>query len=389
MTLTIAVAGAGLGGLATAAELHRNGFHVQVYERGRRLREQGVGMHLGPNAVRLLLRRGHGPRLRTAAVRPQALEVRAFHDGSLLTRQEMGAGWERRFGAPYLTVHRGDLHRMLGAGLPGRQVHTGVELTGYEEDRDGVRLRFADGGEARADVLIGADGVHSVVRRAITGGEQPVYSGNVALRWLADADLVPELDPGQMYMFAGPAGRVLAYPVCGGSAFTCVVVVPRAAPADESWTSAATLDELRAAVAGWAEPVQQLASAAREVRSWALFDRDPLPRWSTARTTLLGDAAHPMLPHHGQGANQAVEDAVTLAACLDQSDGSAAGIEAALQRYEELRRPHTAQVQLGSRDGARPQRPTGGKADLAADVSWVLGHDADAAVTPAREVAAA
>ncbi|MFF4570667.1 FAD-dependent monooxygenase [Streptomyces sp. NPDC001410] len=375
-TTTIAVTGAGIGGLAAAAALHHRGIDVHVYERGDTLREQGVGMHLGPNGTRLLHRLGLAGELERAAVRPEALEVRAFHDGSLVTRQEMGTAWERAFGAPYLTVHRGDLHRMLASLLPASRVHTGRELVAYEESRKGVTLRFADGTATRASALVGADGLHSVVRRSLAGEEQPRYSGNSALRGLVDAADVPGLDPTQMYMFAGPTARVLVYPVSGGRQFTYVVVAPAPEGHAESWTSAAERADLDAALDGWAPQVRGLVEAARDVRRWALYDREPLRRWSTARTTLLGDAAHPMLPHHGQGANQAIEDGIALAVCLAEAGPGGDGIATALARYEAVRRPHTTRVQLGSRDGGG-RGPGKGVRDQAADVSWILSHDVE------------
>ncbi|UQX03486.1 FAD-dependent monooxygenase [Streptomyces sp. RerS4] len=385
MSLKVAVIGAGLGGLTAAAALYARGLDVEVYERGEALREQGVGMHLGPNATRLLERLGLGPRLAELAVRPDALEVRAFHNGAKVAEQEMGEAWERRYRAPYLTVHRGDLHRMLTTLVPAERVHTGRELVGFTEDADGVLLEFADGGAARADVLIGADGVHSAVRRAVAGEDAPVYSGNSALRGLVDAADVPDLDPKRMYMFAGPAARVLCYPVGGGRQFTYVAVTPSPEGDAESWTSACERADLDAVLTGWAPEVRALVDAAGEVRRWALYDRAPLERWSTPRTTLLGDAAHPMLPHHGQGANQAVEDAVALAVCLARASEDAEGVAGALERYEALRRPHTTRVQLGSREGARPApqqggRPAGGVNAAAADVSWILDHDVEAAL---------
>ncbi|MEU8772397.1 FAD-dependent monooxygenase [Streptomyces sp. NPDC048606] len=390
MSLKVAVIGAGLGGLTAAAALYARGLDVEVYERGEALREQGVGMHLGPNGTRLLERLGLGPRLAELAVRPEALEVRAFHNGAKVAEQEMGEAWESRFRAPYLTVHRGDLHRMLASLVPDDRVHTGRELVRFAEDADGVLLEFADGTTARADVLIGADGVHSAVRRAVAGEDAPVYSGNSALRGLVDAADVPDLDPTRMYMFAGPAARVLCYPVDGGRRFTYVAVTPSPEGDAESWTSAGDRADLDAVLAGWAPEVRALVDAAGEVRRWALYDRAPLERWSTARTTLLGDAAHPMLPHHGQGANQAVEDAVALAVCLARATEDAEGITAALERYEALRRPHTTRVQLGSREGARPAPPRGdarpgGVAAAAEDVTWILDHDVEAALEAAPE----
>ncbi|MEV8452483.1 FAD-dependent monooxygenase [Streptomyces sp. NPDC052095] len=379
MTPRIAIAGAGLGGLTAAAALHHRGLDVQVHERGEELREQGVGMHLGPNGTRLLQRLGLGPELERSAVRPEALEIRAFHNGALVARQEMGEAWQQRFGAPYYTVHRGDLHRMLASRVPAGRVHTGRELVRYEETGHGVVLHFADGTDAHADVLIGADGMHSVVRRTLAGEDTPVYSGNSALRGLADAAALPALDPALMYMYAGPGARVLLYPVAGGQQFTFVVVTPAAEGAAESWTSAGDRTDLAAVLTGWDPAVRALADAAGEVRRWALYDREPLERWSTARTTLLGDAAHPMLPHHGQGANQAVEDAVALAVCLQEAAPGADSTAAALHRYERTRRPHTTRVQLGSRTGQRPGDAARRRLD-AENVDWVLEHDVEAAL---------
>ncbi|MYV56314.1 FAD-dependent monooxygenase, partial [Streptomyces sp. SID3212] len=257
--IRVAITGAGLGGLTAAASLHQRGLDVRVYERGETLREQGVGMHLGPNGTRLLRRLGLGPALDRAAVRPEALEVRALHDGSLLTRQEMGADWQERFRAPYLTVHRGDLHRMLASLVPAERVRTGKELVRYEETVYGVVLHFADGSRDHADVLVGADGVHSVVRGALAGRDAPVYSGNSALRGVVDAADLPHLDPSLMYMYAGPTTRVLLYPVSGGTQFTYVVVTPAPPGADESWTSAGEPADLEAVLAGCDPALGRLA----------------------------------------------------------------------------------------------------------------------------------
>jgi salicylate hydroxylase len=392
MSMRIAITGAGLGGLTAAAALLERGLDVQVYERGDALREQGVGMHLGPNGTRLLHRLGLGAELAKAAVRPEALEVRACHDGSVLTRQEMGAEWEEQFRAPYLTVHRGDLLRMLAGLVPRERIHTGKELVRYEETVYGVVLHFADGTREHADVLIGADGVHSVVRGAVAGEDEPVYSGNSALRGLVDAADLPDLDPSLMYMYAGPATRVLLYPVSGGRQFTYVAVTPSPEGGDESWTSAGDRGDLDTVLTGWDPAVRRLADAAGDVRRWSLYDREPLHTWSTSRTTLLGDAAHPMLPHHGQGANQAIEDGVALAICLEEAAPGADGIAAALRRYEETRRPHTTMVQLGSRVGQQPPHKentmnnnlNNNNSNLnnnnvnANNVNWILNNDVEA-----------
>ncbi|MEY9875809.1 salicylate hydroxylase [Streptacidiphilus sp. MAP12-33] len=376
--LRVAVVGGGIGGLTAAAALVARGIDAHVYERGADLREEGEGMHLGPNASRLLLRLGLGSALTASGVRPNALEVRAFHDGSVVARQEMGQSWEERFSAPYLTLRRQDLHSMLSSLVPPERIHTGAELAGFEENAEGVRLWFADGRQEWCDVLVGADGVHSRVRRSVAGADAAVYSGNSALRGLVATADMPHLDPSLMYLYAGPSGRVLLYPVSGGTHFTYVVVTEAPEGDAESWTSVTDVSDLDALLAGWSSEVRSLIPAAGQVRRWALYDREPLDRWSTARTTLLGDAAHPMLPHHGQGANQAIEDGVALAICLEGAAKGADGIAAALSRYEEARRPHTTRVQLGSRADKPSQEGKNMSNNVNANVNWILENDVQA-----------
>lgn len=385
MTLRIAIAGAGLGGLTAAAALHHKGLDAHVHERATTLREQGVGMHLGPNATRLLHRLGLGPQLQQCAVRPEALEIRAFHNGATLTRQDMGQTWQDRYGAPYCTVRRGDLHRILASRVPADRIHTGKELVRHEETPHGVLLHFADRTTAHADVLIGADGIHSALRAAAAPADTPRYSGDSALRGTVDTTALPGLDPALMYMYAGPAARLLLYPIDAGRRFTYVVVTPTPEGAPESWTSTGDRTDLETALTGFDPAVRALTAAAHDVRRWALYDRAPLERWSTPRTTLLGDAAHPMLPYHGQGANQAIEDAVTLAVCLKEAAPGPAGTAAALNRYEQARRPHTTRVQLGSRNPHHTRNtPTAATRPTdAGNIDWILGHDAEAALTPA------
>jgi salicylate hydroxylase len=377
--MRIAVVGGGLGGVTAAAAMVRRGLDVTVLESADSLREDGAGMHLGPNGTRLLRRLGLSDALAREAVRPRALEVRTA-DGGLIVRQPMGEMWEERYGSPYLTVRRGALHRMIAGLVPPDRVLTGKHLVRHEESAAGVRLWFADGSQARADVLIGADGARSRVRRAIAGADRAVHSGSSALRGIVEARLVPALSVRLMYMFVGPAARLLCYPIDGGRRFTYVVVVPSAEPLEESWTSAAEPADLARALAGWGSAAaRQVVAAATDIRCWGLYDREPLERWSSGRTTLLGDAAHPMLPHHGQGANQAVEDAVTLAVLLGGAPRDADGIAETLRLYEEARRPHTARVQLGSREGGMRPEPGNNPLDrMVKDTEWIHRHDAEA-----------
>ncbi|MFG2998850.1 FAD-dependent monooxygenase [Streptomyces sp. NPDC048340] len=357
-TLRVAVVGAGIGGLAAAMALRRAGLDVDVYEQAPELSQVGAGLHLAPNGARLLHRFGLQERLREVAVRPQAREVRLWDSGLAVERQPMGAAREAEYGGPHYTVHRADLQRILADQLPGGTVHLGRRLVGYEEDADGVRLDFEDGRSGRADLLVAADGVHSVVRRKIAGAETPVWSGTAAIHGVVPLELLPALG-GQaaetMYAWTGARERLLAAPVRSGRELSFVAVVADAADRGDSWTRRGDGRGLAEAFAGWEPAVRELVGAVAETGHWSLYDRGPLARWSTSRTTLLGDAAHPMLPDHGQGASQAIEDAVALAGFLRREQAGPGRVAAALRRYEELRRPYTAAVAEDARAGA-PQR---------------------------------
>ncbi|TDV49666.1 FAD-dependent monooxygenase [Actinophytocola oryzae] len=375
MSSRVAVVGAGIGGLAVAGALLRKGFQVDVYEQAAALRDVGAGMHLGCNGSRILRRWGFGAWLDRAGVRPVALEVRAWDDGRTLNRQVMGEDWVAEFGTPYHTIHRADLQRILVEHAAGARVRLNHRLTGFTDRGDGVRLSFASGRTATADVLVGADGMHSVVRGAVAGHERPVFSGTSAFRGMVPAGSVPDLPPETMFLWVGAGARLLCYPVSGGRFLTFVAVVPDPGSGTESWSSEGDPAELQALFERWHPHARALVGAVRETRRWGLYDRQPLESWGTGRVTLLGDAAHPMLPHHGQGANQALEDAVALAHFL-HTDEPGAG----LRRYEDLRRPHTARVQLGSRgSGSLRVRPGGGGelASLVEDTSWIQRYDVE------------
>lgn len=372
-TRRVAIVGAGIGGLASAALLLRAGSQVEVYEQAPELREVGVGLHLGPNGSRILHRMGLADSLDRYGVRPDALEIRDFSDGGTLVRQPVGTVWEERFGSPYYTILRSDLHCILAGMVPERHIHLGRRLVRYEDHGDGVRLEFADGSHAEADVLVGADGIHSVVRRAVARAETPVFSGNYALRGTVPATAVASLPPRTMFVWPGPAARLLCYPVDGGRQLTFVAVTAGPEGAAESWSSLGDPDEVRELFEGWNPQVKEVASAVTEAKRWGLYDREPLPRWTHGRVTLLGDAAHPMLPHHGQGVSQALEDAVALTQSLRRGPQGLLG-------YEELRRPHTTRVQLGSRGGGSLRMggaQGGGRAmsGLVSDIAWIYEYD--------------
>src|SRR5260370_4217516 len=260
--LRVAVAGAGIGGLAAMAAVCRRGVQADLYEQAPELREVGVGLHLGPNGSRLLHRMGLEERLREVAVRPDALEIRNGRDGSLLARQPMGAQWEAEFGAPYYTLHRADLHRMLADLVPREQVHLGRRLVSFAAEPDRVRLAFANGTAAEAGVLVGADGIHSVVRTVIAGEEAPVFSGNSAFRALVPIERLPELPAQTMFIWVGPDSRLLCYPVSAGRLVTFVAVVRDPGWTVESGTTQGDVAAIAAAFSGLAVTVQRTAPAA-------------------------------------------------------------------------------------------------------------------------------
>ncbi|MGF1428710.1 FAD-dependent monooxygenase [Kitasatospora sp. LaBMicrA B282] len=384
--LRVALVGAGIGGLGAALVLRRAGLQVEVYEQAAELSEVGAGIHLAPNGSRVLHRLGLEPRLREVAAQPQALQVRLWDRGVTVARQPMGAAWAAEFGAPHYTLHRADLHRILAEQVPAESVHLNHRCTGFAEDEQGVRIDFADGSSAHADVLVGADGVHSVIRQALAGSEQPQFAGTAALRGVVPAELVPELAVEDMYVWTGPSARLLVCPVQGGRGLAFVAVVPDSGDLRDSWSRQGDPAALAAAFADWEPTVRTLLGAATEAGHWSLYDREPLARWSTGRSTLLGDAAHPMLPHYGQGASQALEDAVALAACLGERTAGPAGIAAALRRYQELRLEHTTRVRGEALTGGSQRlggRKEGEMSAMVEDIAWVQRYDVEQALAPA------
>jgi salicylate hydroxylase len=383
---SVAVVGGGIGGLATALGLLRAGFDVRVYEQSRTLSQVGAGIQLAPNCTRLLRGLGVLPAVERVAFAPDAIEFRRWDDGRLLSETLLGAGIAATYGAPYLHVHRGDLVAVLADAVTADRIETDRRCVGVTGDGAGARLRFADGGTAYADVVVGADGIRSVVREALLGPQDARFTGYLAYRGLVPAERVAalSLEP-RCTVRLGPGAHFVHYFVSGGQLHNVVCVIEETSWTRESWTDPGDPDQLRAAFAGWHPVVGAIIDVLDEPLRWALFDRPPLPRWSSGPITLLGDACHPMLPYGAQGAAQAVEDAAVLTACLSEAAGR--DIPAALVRYEAIRRGRATRVQEMSRaNGVRFHLPDGPDQQardaamasgfgISPEIDWLYGQD--------------
>jgi salicylate hydroxylase len=341
----VVVVGGGIGGLFAAIALIRHGLRVSVYEQAPALGEVGAGVYITPNSVRHLERMGLGPAVEKWGARIGA-ESRYFRDdGTLIAPVQVtdSSGWNATFG-----MHRADLVGLLADALPDGVVHIGHRCTGFEQDGDVARVSFANGAAAEGDVVIAADGIHSELRRHVVPPARPVFSGSVAYRGLVPRELVPEWPEKRWEMWLGEAKHFLTYPVRAGTLINYVGFVPADAEMKESWSAPGDPDALRREFAGWDPRIEALLRRVQETFRSALYDREPLSTWTKGRLTLLGDAAHAMLPHLGQGANQSIEDGMALATILGRTQRKNA--PAALVAYERLRRERVAQVQRGARE---------------------------------------
>ena len=363
------VVGGGLGGMAAAVALTRAGLDVEVYEQARQLTEVGAGVSLAPNGLRMLDRLGVSDGIERLGAR--------YATSQLLLSDGRPARYEaHEFVQPgrNVGIHRADLLALLAAQLPPGTVRTGHRCTGFSQDAASATVGFADGTTATADVVIGADGMHSVLRGFAVTPAEPVFSGVMAYR-----GLVPRPDgypPDAIRLWTGESRHFLAFPVRAGQLLNYVGFVPSDPSVRESWSAPGDPAALAAAFAGWDPVTGEIIAAVSGPGGtgfrWAMYDRAPLPRWTNGRLTLLGDAAHPMLPHLAQGVNQAVEDAVVLAALLGACAGPP-GIPPALAAYQDLRLDRTARVQLGSR---RTGAGYDSSASQLTDRRWIYNYDA-------------
>ncbi len=376
--LLIGICGGGVGGLAAAVALRHFGCDVVVLEQSERFGRVGADLNLTPNAVRALDGLGLGAAVRATAARPTHRISRTWDTGEVTSILEMADAAEQRYGAPQLTIHRADFLQALEAALPPEVIRLGKRATEIENGPDGVRVQLADGTVQQVDALVGADGIHSIVRAALLGPERPEFTGLVSFRAVVPRSrlAIPNLDAFTKWWGPTPAMQIVTFPLNRGQETFVFATAPQDDWREESWTLRGDVEELRRIYADFHPEARELLAACTEVTKSALYIREPLPAWSIGRTTLLGDACHPMVPFMAQGACMAIEDAVVLARALEGV--TAGGLPAALRRYQSARQERTARVQLGSRGNEWLKE--GGNAD------WVYGYDAwSAALTPAAD----
>ncbi|SEO28296.1 salicylate hydroxylase [Rhodospirillales bacterium URHD0017] len=343
--LKVVVIGGGIGGLFAANALIARGFQVSVYEQASNLGEVGAGVFLTPNSVRQLQRVGLGPAVEKFGAGVGSGSQYLRHNGAPIAPVQVtdSAGWNAAFG-----MHRADLVEILATALPTDVVHTGYRCNGCKQSGDVARVTFANGAVAEGDVVVAADGIHSALRHEVTPPSHPVFSGSVAYRGVIPHERMPSWSTKSWLMWLGKGKHFLTFPVRAGQLINYVGFVPADEEMKESWSAPGDPDVLRGEFAGWDPRIESLLSQVSATFRWALYDREPLPTWSRGRLTLLGDAAHPMLPHLGQGANQSIEDGMALATILARANRKT--VATALLAYEGLRRERVASIQRGARE---------------------------------------
>jgi len=383
----VAVCGGGIGGLFAANALIAHGLVVDVYEQAPALGEVGAGVFMTPNSLRHLYRLGLGLAVEQWGARVGAASRYFRQDGTSIAPVQVtdSSGWNATFG-----MHRADLVEFLAKSLPAGVVHTGHRCVGYDEQDGAARLTFANGVVAAADAVVAADGIHSELRPYVFPPSRPVFHGTVSYRGIVSLDRLPEWPTDAWQMWLGKGKHFLTFPVRAGTLINYVGFVPADQEMKESWSAAGDPDVLRGEFAGWDPRIETVLRQVERTFRWALYDREPLPGWTKGRLTLLGDAAHPMLPHLGQGATQSIEDGMALATILARADRDSA--PAALLAYERLRRERVAEVQRGSRENGL--RYDSLYADLAKRDAELAAHAAfrrtlyDYDVVPAARAAA-
>lgn len=380
--MDVAIIGGGIGGLSCACILRYYGFEPTIYEQAPQLGEVGAGLGIAPNGLRVYEKVGLRPGVEEVSARYGSGSRYHHADGTYVGEMTT----EDSSGKYYtLGVHRADLMSILETSLPSESIKVGHRLRKVSQDDGVVKLEFENGSAAQADVVIGADGIHSVVREHVTRPSTPVNSGSIAYRGVVPTDRLGAWPENVARLWMGEGKHFLTYPVRRGQLMNYVGFVPSSTVVKESWSAKGNVEQLRQEFIGWDDTITNLLGQVEETFWWGLYDRDPLENWTMGRVTLLGDAAHAMLPHLGQGANQAIEDAVTLAVFLKHFGMQDVG--QALEQYERLRLQRTTEVQLGARkNGLRYDSLYDDLAQRDVEIKnsrdfrlWLYDYDAEAA----------
>ncbi|MEK6346236.1 MAG: FAD-dependent monooxygenase [Burkholderia sp.] len=350
--MKIGIVGGGIGGVALALALQQAGIEAHVFERAPAFGEIGAGVQMTPNAVKVLHALGLADSLDAVGFLPEAMMGRNWDSARQLFRTPLKAICPRLFGADFYHVHRADLHAILSRDIKPEHVTFNAQCERVTLDGEQATAHFADGSRFTADLIVGADGIHSAVRASLWGEAPASFTGHMCWRALVPVEShpLPFVSPDASF-WMGPKAHVVTYYVKGGKAVNIVAVNESAEWVAESWTEPSSREELLAAYEGWHPDLVELfkLTDSSTTFKWGLFDRDPMPQWSKGGATLLGDAAHPMLPFLSQGAAMAIEDAYVLAQALTHFER----LDEALDAYERERRPRTARVQLEARERGR------------------------------------
>ncbi|MEL6530780.1 MAG: FAD-dependent monooxygenase [Pseudomonadota bacterium] len=391
----VVVAGGGIGGLCSALCFHRFGWDVEVLEQAPALKEVGAGIQISPNGVKVLRAIGLEDTVSANAFVPQSTQIRGGRSGKLIGTVRLGSHIEERHGAPYWHIHRADLIAALEQAIELRQpgaIRTNASVTRYEQTDDAVRAVLAEGDVVQGDLLVGADGIRSIIRQQMLGPSKPRFTGNVAWRAVVPVDRLGQFTPPPTAsVWVGEGRHAVTYLLRRGTLANIVGVVERSDWKAEGWMEQGTKQAALNDFAGWHPIVRTILEQADAHYCWALFDREPLNRWGDGRVVLLGDACHPMLPFMAQGAVMAMEDAFVLARELSSASATSGGIA----QYYRARRNRTARVQRTARDNAGifHRRSSLGKLAAYAPLwlaskalptaldqryDWIYGHDVTA-----------
>jgi len=387
--LRVVIIGAGIGGIAAAGALRKLGHEVELYERAAGLGEVGAGIQIGPNGVKVLRALGLDSTLEGLGCEPTNIVSVAWDNAHLRFRQPLKAIAVQSYGAPYLSAHRADLHRLLLARVPESIIHLNAHCITVSSDARRAVARLADGSEVEADIIVGADGIKSTVRAALFGETPARFTEQIGWRGIVPIECVPrrigpdksvEIDPMEYVGWIGPGGHVICYPIRGGKLYNMYIGSISTDWAEESWAVPSSRNEMMQAFTGWNEALLGMFEKIEQVFKWGIYDRDPIPHWTKGRVTLLGDAAHPMMPTLAQGASITLEDAYTLARAMSRhADDAPRGLAA----YERERIGRASRVQLQARQQFENNRKSPAPPPLSRD--WIFEHDATAEPAVAAE----